>query len=298
MAFSKITTEGEAFIYEVCRIGGNTLLSGKNNYPMPYTNPPLDKTWTCNIIYEGTRVSAGDSLARALINWFNKYGEMYELDANVLAAQAYVESNYKIWSFPNGKSNASGINQFVMLTTYGIIINNEGNSIKMNQDEIDKIISGITTNPYSKNTYNVDYGEIPYSVHPILHQNIINNPEIMIKAQARYMKNLADSCNSLASSTLFCYSRGTYISNNYSRSILWCNNSNKANPNYTNEGVNYVLKVFGVLGDKNNNLEPEAGRGYKIRGYYFGYDIGMGENNNKNLKLIPNNWNSFEANIG
>jgi hypothetical protein len=296
MAFTKITTDGEAFITEVCKIGGNSLLSGKNKYPMPYTSPPLDKvwTWTCNIMYGGAQVTAGEPLSKALIAWFNKYGEMYQMDANVLAAQAYIESKYKMWDFPGGQSNASGVNQFVMLTTFDIIVENRGNSITMLPGEIAEIINGLT-NPYSKDSYDVTTKayQIPYANHPILHQNIINNPEIMIKAQARYMKNIADKSNSLASTALFCYSRGLFMRHTYSKSITFCDNSHKANPDYKTEGLNYVLRIFGVLGDKDNALEP----GYKIRGHYFGYDIKMGENDNKNLKLVPNNWSPYDANV-
>jgi len=303
MAYYKITKSGEDFITHVCTQGGSSLLTGTNTYALPYTDPPLSKVWICNIIFNGKQIATGADLATALIFWFNQYAGEYQMDANVIAAQAYVESGYKIWNYALGdvknQSTASGINQFTMLTIYDIIVKNTYNTEKMTQDEINIITNGLT-NPTSQNSYSVYVNKAKnptaYQNRPILHQNVINNPNIMIKAQCRYMKYFANNCGSLTSSSLFCYSRGgKYVASTYSKVIQNCTNDKKKSPTYIQEGLNYVLRIFGILGDKGNNVQ-QLGRKYKPLNYYFGYDNKMGDNDPRNLKLnVP--FDSFNSNV-
>ena len=80
MAFSKITVTGEDFIRHTCIVGmtpdrnGNTLLVGKNKYPLPYcAQPTASKIWTCNITLPNSTlpVVTANDLANFLIYWFN-----------------------------------------------------------------------------------------------------------------------------------------------------------------------------------------------------------------------------------
>ena len=292
---NKITQDGVDFIRQICTVGGQNLLNGKNSYPLPYTNPSINKVWSCNITnpFDNNKIiKTSTDLIDALIFWFNKYAEMYGLDANVIAAQAYVESNYKMWNYAgsssiNGsQSTASGINQFTMLTIYDVVVANNYETIKMTPDEISKIIINLKDSN-NKDSYNVASKTSTNAWHnrPILHQNVINNPDVMIKAQCRYLKHIANKCNSLTSTTLFGYSRGPgYALKTYTDSIQTCANNTKNNPNYLKEGVDYVFKIFNILGNKNNNIK-----------YYFGYDDKMG-NTSKNLKLNQS-FDSFNANL-
>jgi N-acetyl-anhydromuramyl-L-alanine amidase AmpD len=282
MAYKSIRKEGETFINQVCINGGSDLLKGKSS------SSSLSKETT--IVYKGSVISDGKTLAIALINWFNKYANMFDLDANIIAAQAYAESNYVMYA---NSGAATGVNQFQYLTIYGVVVTNNGKAILENSNtsmtigEIDVITNGLK-NPNIKESYDLkssDPTDAKYNI-PILHQNVVDNPEIMIKAQCYYMKFFADKCDSLASSTLFCYSRGWYMDNTYSKVISKC----KADKSdiYLEEGLNYVARIFGILGDKGNSLENRKGFGlnYKLRNHYFGYD---------ELKLMED-FNPYQCN--
>ena len=69
---------------------------------MPYTYPILYIPWTSNALYPPAntrKIANGVELAEAIIYWYDFYAKMYELDANVLAAQAYTESAYTLWTY-------------------------------------------------------------------------------------------------------------------------------------------------------------------------------------------------------
>jgi len=316
MAYSVLTEEGKKFIRKICKGTGNSLLQGTHTYALPYTTPPLKKLWVCNIKdpNDPTKTIQNNAqLGEALITWFEKYASDFQLDANVIAAQAYAESGYRAWDFPGGDSTASGINQFVMLTTYWVIVQNMGNppsKATMLPGEIAEINANLK-NPRSRDSYNVlsSLSKDAYDNRPILHQNVIDNPAIMIKAQCYYMKFFANNSDSLTSTSLFCYSRGTYMSPTYSRSIQKCDAGHPNAKDYKTEGLNYVLKIFGILGDKDNWLVGKGlGKDYKpapekIDGkmvyYYFGYDQTKEPlEPGKNLKIGPGyDWNPYQANV-
>lgn len=306
MGYSKITTQGEDFITHICNVGmvGNkkgTLLRGKNTYSLPFcTQPQRSQIWTCDIKIpplNAQTITTASELAQALIYWFNYYAQIFNLDANVIAAQAYAESSYYMWNYAGGNSSASGVNQFLSGTLYEVIVKNNGKSYNsvnyFTDNEVNRIINGLTQGRIEssyKSGGNTEESspahQITWNNRPTLHQNIINNPEIMIKAQCLYMSWIANRCNALTSSTLFGYSRGPgYAVKTYTNSIQACAMA-KTNQ-YLQEGLNYVLKIFGVLGDKNNYLGSKGLGNYKPVGRYFGYDELMG-NSAKNLKLTQN----------
>ena len=313
MAYSNaLTQEGRKFIYEVCKGTGTKFISG-NNGIMPYTNPFINKTWTSQATYNGSLITSGEQLGDALIYWFNLYAEMFKLDANVVAAQAYAESGYKIWIYVayikdnSWQSTASGINQFLMSTFFGTVIDNAYGAFTA--DEIAKFTKNLV-HPEDKNSYRVGGKTIGppapnyqngWTNRPILHQNIIDNPDLMIKAQCAYLNYISNLCKTFTSSTLFCYSRGEgFAKNTYLDTINACKNS-KLNKDgtYIKEGLKYVQSIFGILGDKNNLLASKGlGRGYKPIGYYFGYDDAyFTKNDPKNLKLFDT-YNPYNTTLG
>ena len=308
MAYTKLSEEGLKFIRKVCEGNGNSLLQGKNKYALPYTTPPDTRTWTCNIQDpkdSSKMITTNKQLGEALIFWFDKFAEIYQLDANVIAAQAFAESSYIAWNYAGGKSTASGINQFTMTTIYWVIVENLGHprvANAMSEGDIADITHNLR-NPLSKNSYQVG-STLPadaYYNRPILHQNVIDNPGIMIKAQCYYMKNIADKSDSLTSTSLFCYSRGMYMSKTYSRAIQRCDKDNSGNLKYKDEGLNYVLKIFGILGDKDNFLKSKGLGNYKPSGIYFGYDEKYfptkdGVVDPRNLRL-KETWKPYDANV-
>ena len=128
---------------------------------------------------------------------------------------------------------------------------------------------------------------------------MIDNAEIMIKAQFRYMYNIANQYNSLTSNVLFGYSRGpAYLQENYNDSIQMY--KKKKGSDYIVEGVNYVFKIFSILGDKDN----KTGSVGKPKGIYFGYDKGEFGKDRMNLGMnVPpsvqkDRFTEFNAYIG
>lgn len=304
MAYSPLTTEGKHFITEVCKGNGNSLLQGSKGV-LPYTNPAVNKTWVCDIKdpnNSGKTITTNSQLGQALIFWFEKYANDFQLDANVIAAQAFAESSYIAWNYAGGGSTASGINQFTMTTIFWVIVENMGlpktthSDVMMDTKEIVEIIYELK-NPYGKNSYAVG-STLPADAvfnRPILHQNVINNPGIMIKAQCYYMKTIANKSDSLTSTSLFCYSRGMYMSTTYSRAIQKCDKDHTGKLEYKDEGLKYVLKIFGILGDKNNYLSKTLDN-YKPKNLYFGYDESKGVNDPRNLRLMEK-WTPYDANV-
>ncbi len=276
MTYIALTVEGKNFIRKVCEGTGNNLLRGKSKYGiLPNCDPKIsgDKIWVSNSYYNNKQITTNTELGEALIDWYNFYGKQYEMDSNVMAAQAFQESGYNIWTYST-ISTASGICQFILAAIFDIIISNKYKEtiIGFSDDEIAKITKNISGNIYEFKTYDVS-NSLGQKNRAIIHQNVIDNPNIMIKAQFRFMKHIANKCNSLASSTLFGYSRGpAYAKMSYVDSVKSATNEK----NYQDEGIDYVYKIFSILGDKENELITT-----KPKGYYFGYDKGS---NNLNMK--------------
>lgn len=244
MAYTALTEKGKTFIRNTCNTTGTRLFTGSHNYKLLYASPVVDAghVWTATPKDdEGNTIATPAALAENLIFWFNKYAQSYSLNANVIAAQAYRESGYILWNFPPN-SDASGISQFIMATTHYVVISNKDGSF--NNSEIEAI------------TYNLPHSGRDYSVfdktilkgkenRQQLHQNIMDNPAIMIKAQCSYMNFIADRCNDLASSTLFGYNRGHgLLDDTYTKSIIKAKNYSK---NYELEGIKYVELIFKTL---------------------------------------------------
>ena len=167
----ELTNDGKKFIRNVCSsAAADSLLSGTNG-PLPYSKPETNKTWTANIAGVATNFDLGEKL----IELFETYGKKYNLDANILAAQAYAESGYKVWNYASN-SDASGIGQFVMQTIYGVIVSKSQYSgvEGFTNAEIEKITNGldqpdVVTSYNPKETVNT----VAKENRPILHQNVL-----------------------------------------------------------------------------------------------------------------------------
>jgi hypothetical protein len=271
MPYKRLTTLGEEHIKEKCKGKGNSNLKGKNDYVLPFTPTPIspDRYWTSNPDINGG-IETNDELAKAIINWYNKYAALYNVDANIIAAQAYIESGYKVWNYAPFPSSASGISQFTYPTIYDVIIDNKFKG--MNGSDIKAITKGMIDYTYkpdeipSKKSFIQNNSE-GLENRIIIFQNIIDNPEIMIKAQCVYMDEISKKCDDLASCTLFGYSRGPYLLNEPSSSYtIWINAAKRHEPNYELEGINYVYKIFKLLYDrfgyKQLNITEEGAKNF------------------------------------
>lgn len=261
MAVTKLSKVGENYIRSKVNGSGNSFLSGKASdkygsveanptkvlpYCYPLTN--VNAEWTSNSTINGG-ITTNDELANALIRWYNKYATEFSMDANIMMAQAVQESGLKVWNYAvNG--TASGISQFVDNTFYAAIVQNKRGNFT--DAEIQALTTGMIDYTYQPGA---KVPQDPFFVkyllgrknRPIIHQNIVNNPEIMIKAQFEYMKHISGYCKSLASSTLFRYNRGLItlkVTSSYSEIIEAAKNYSTG---YENEGINYVFRIFESL---------------------------------------------------
>ena len=293
MASNLLTTEGEEFIKHICTIDShgndisqsNTMLQGNAPFGTPATLPFSSvqgeyppRIWKSNATFNGKLIARNIDLVPALIYWFNDNADKYKIDANVLAAQAYQESKLKIWNYNPSQSSASGISQFLFLTAYDIMIQNKGSSPKFTPEEVAILTKGLyhppdTTikNPNLWKTGSVvdSYRTIARSNRTIFFQTEIDNPNLMIKAQCRLLKNIQNNNINLASVSLFLYSRGSGISNKktYTDAITAVQTNPKLGVGYSKEGLDYVRNIFGYLGDKDNQYIKTG----KPKGIWFGY---------------------------
>lgn len=298
MAYKKITKQGEKFMKTIGENNGeNGLIRGKNSYEVPFTyDVTIPSTLIAGIVdEEGYMIFNNTQYIEYLIRIYNHYAELYDLDANILVAQAYVESGLKVWNYAPYPSTATGLTQFLIGTMAEVVIKNKYIAEpKFTQSEIDKMILNFEQ-PYNENSYKVGgsrdirEGEDNFLTRSRSRKNryyyllnAMNNPDLMIKAQCRYMKYIASRNNNLASNTLFAYNRGSsYRADTYTGIINIV--KNKKGENYIDEGLKYVEKIFGILGDEFNkytNVKPN--------GIYFGYD----------LDLDKSNFDAFKADVG
>jgi len=164
MAYKQLTEKGKSFVRNYCANSKKSLLSGKSAQKyndvtskyynpdgvLPFCDPPTSpsKIWTANIRNSsGNLISTNQEFGELLILWYDKYGKIYEMDANVLLAQAFQESGYFAWNYPL-TSTASGLCQFVSEAVFDIIITNKHSNITplFTSSEIDKITLNVIGN--------------------------------------------------------------------------------------------------------------------------------------------------------
>ena len=224
MAYKELTAEGKRFINKVAayqtangKYGNQSMLKG-NNGALPFSsfkNDP-DKVWTANV----AGVNNNDDMALYLIEKYDDYAERSGVDANIMAAQAYKESTYKIWNYVRRGSTASGVAQILMDTMYSLIYLKKW----LTDDEKAKIIKDMVDPKRASSWIGAEKQDFVNSSKYILrqetnrsflHQNMIDNPDICIKLQCALMEYIAANNANLASSSLFAYNTGSErISNN------------------------------------------------------------------------------------
>lgn len=275
----KITKSGEEFIRETIRKisvskGEKSMLEGRNSYNLPFSDKIDEQIiWKANVFnLKGNVIQNNSQYADFIIESLNKNAENYNLDANILAAQCYAESLFKSWNYAK-TSTASGISQFTMLTVYdgiyekNFLNNDEKNLIIKNMVDPSLKTSWIGVDPKNSN----ENDKIRQRKNrTILFQNIIDNPNIMIKLQCALMRFIANRNDNLASSTLFAYNRGSGLrAESYVKLVE--KTAKRFGNEYIVEGVKYVEKIFGFLGDKNNEFIKTLPN--DVKGLSFGYKL-------------------------
>lgn len=267
----KITKEGENFIMTLAKkeSDSKSWVRG-NNGKFPFSNvTDNNRVWISHSKGLGSDklITNNIEAAQEMINYYNYYAKIYDLDPNILMAQIYQEGAFKIWIYNNGASSALGMVQFLNTTIFTNIIQNFPLSVKplFTDDEINRL------------TYNLENGSelIGYELknnnliarrnREKLHQNFIDNVDLMIKAQFRFMKYLSNLSDGYASSSLFGYNRGfKYLKKTYEDTI----NSFRGD---IKEGLDYVEYIFGYLADKNNETIKMSKKS-NLKGLSFGYE--------------------------
>jgi len=272
MAGAVLTNEGKKFIRQ-------SLASQKNkiNGVIAHVNtdgsiPTLSKDTVI------TESNYGDVLV-ALIDY---YSAKYELDANVVAANIYTESKFRLDAINSG--NAMGIVQMRPITIMEIIIKPDAyKSVELlSQDSIDRITNGLSK-PYSTASLSSEMSK--------LRKNVIENPDVMIQASCRLLKVLSNACDDMVSSAIFCYNFGQKPAAPTYAAVM-------KNGGNAKESLNHVLKVFGALGDDTGNILP-IGAEPLMRKFSFGYKTKLFvTNQNSDLLTYPNeNFDCGTANI-
>jgi len=299
--YIELTKDGEAFIRRIAdwltangEYKAQSMLKG-NNGLLPFSNETdPDKVWTATVVnvLNNTPVVNNTQMANYLIDLYNKYGKQYELDANVLAAQAYKESTYKIWNYVGSSSTASGVAQILMNTMYDLIYN--PNKEWLTDAERDKITKDMAFPNRKSSWINVEDEDFvsdntietrQMSNRSILHQNIIDNPDLSIKLQCAFMEYIGERNANLAASALFAYNTGSEReSNNYVELIE--KTSTLAGRERVETGSDYVQKIFGYMGDKNHKFV--TGLDDITLGYSFGYEDKLN---------LGKEWDDYEANV-
>ncbi len=296
MAYKPITNKGKVFIRNRCKSAGDRF-SGNINYPLGRSNDPANTIYTAKV-FNGTsnRITTEDVLTDYIINWVEFYSREYQLDANIIAAQIYAESGFDLWRFSFGGkhgSSAMGITQFIDTAVYDIIIKNK-NDFSVESQKITNGLAGnlnslTTIIPYYSNKdrtieSNAQTDIIALQNRKLLFQNIIDNPEIMIKAQCYMMNAIGRRNNNLAASSLFAYNRGAYLTSKSYNEII--NNAVK-NKITTGEGIAYVNKIFKILAGTYGQGIP-IGEGFGKPYDETNTELDVDANNNLANSLILN----------
>ena len=286
MANKKLTEHGKEFIRRVADYfngekGTNSLLQG-NNGGLPYSTDlnNTTKIWVANIMdtrkTTPTPITTNDQYAEYLIYLFDKYAAKSSVDANVIAAQAFQESEYEAWTYvpvADPTSTASGVAQITMNTLYRMIYVRDW----LTTDEKNTIVNGMESPSWKSSWHNnTDEKESDddikrqFANRSVLHQNMIDNIHICIKLQCKLMNFIAENNANLAASCLFAYNRGSeYVSNNFVHLIN--KTAKQFNNDYVIEGTNYTEAIFAYLGDQYHDKVDQQLRSY-VRGYWFSYD--------------------------
>jgi hypothetical protein len=229
------------------------LLTGKQTYKLPYSNIPQGTIFTANVRDKnGNIITTEDKYKKLIIEAYNEFGELYKIDPNILLAQAYRESNFRTYAYsPTG---ALGFTQFIPATVFDTFVANNqiiryNDSRDLSIQEKALITTGLVGNIRTKSTFfydnkfktNTDY----ITNRGTLHQNLMDNPRTMIKAQFLLMDYIGSRNENIATASLFAYNRGSGLKSlGYSDIVSKYISSKRPN---LEEGTTYVNKIFDIL---------------------------------------------------
>ena len=253
---NKLTQEAKNYILNYQNPNDINLISGKHSHPLPFSKG-YNGTFTSKIIeqYPNNR-----AWLEYLIVLLEKYAHEFDLDPNMLAAQIETESSYKLWTYSNDKINSSagGLTQFTMTTFYNVVIKNAYNTFT--SDEIFKI-TGNEFTTYNHFLPNTNRDTLASRSRPEIYQRMIDNPEIMIKAQCSELKNLSKIGNGIMASTLMGYHGGsTYTKSSFEESLYTedINNQGGAHSQYARKIMGRLEKNYGYYGLMDKNFDVLA----------------------------------------
>lgn len=286
--FKPLTKDGEAFIRTVL-LSGNTF-SGSLPFPLGRSLDSSNTIYSAHPKYQGVEIVDSITYGNALIFWFNQYSGNHSLDANIIAAQVFIESGYKLWEYSNSgdvkKTSGMGIAQMYDNEIWDIFFTNTKEEVPLQIDQSiyddQKNIIGLNLSgdlndirsiiPYLDNA-TAETNAIALANRSQLFQNIMNNPEIIIRELCRFMSEIGERNNNLAAASLFAYYVNPYLTSNTYNEVI----NNAANSNLAvKPAMDYVEKIFKVLGGKYKAK-------YKGFGKDYVYDLTLNDQANKNL---------------
>lgn len=280
----KLTKIGENFIRTITQGNGDSLIRGNYKYRLPFSGVEQTQEFVADAIdHVGNPILTNQQLGEALIFWYNQYAELSDQDANVLAAQGYVESGYRLWHYAQNNSGV-GIANLTSVRMWRVIVESkrpqteeEAASPNFETSEINKITNGLTE-PREKFHYiyrgdGVTSRSLEIAIlsnRLKLFQNVMNNPDLMIKAQSIVMNEVGRRNDNILTSTLFAYSRDYLLnSTSYVNAVEFT--GKKYGQPYTKEGVDYVDFILKCLTDKDNTkINKKFG---KPKGIWFGIEL-------------------------
>lgn len=255
MGYKPLTQKGKEYIKNAITKNGSNTFTGKNKYAVIGTTIPQGTLITSKA-YDDNGVQTTDlnKFINLVIKWVEQYAKQYEIDANVLSAQQSAESRYLPWNY--SQSGAIGFTQFTVTTIIDWIFTRK----KLTDEEYDTIANGINGDVTKKSTFFTSgnqsqvYNQIRLDNKTKLFQNVVDNPKIMIHAQASLMGYLSGRNSKIAASTLFAYNRASGLSStSYVDAISTLVNGRqspkfpKQGKPYSEEGLKYVSIIFNLL---------------------------------------------------
>ncbi len=222
-----------------------SMVKGHFYYKLPYSN--VNST-TIDYYSNNPNLQTNGQWKKILIDSINNYAKIYDIDANIIAAQIAAEGIFSLWAY--SETGSLGVSQFQPKTLHDIVINNWG--------DLGEIKEKFTKEEQDKIHYNISYGNTSTNDLEIFNnrenrmqvfQNLMDNPDLAIKAQCRYMKWIANHSNNLLSTTTFAYNRGiAFADKNY---LIAYNEAKTGKHNvsagWETEGVKYVYTIFNIL---------------------------------------------------
>lgn len=276
MGYVKITETGKKFITETC-VANTNLFNNTQRIALPKSNAQPNTTYTAVIFDGNTPINTGKLFADYLIKYIEIYASQFLLDANIVAAQIYIESKFSPANFDNHYK--MGISGLIDYEFYSYIFDSNGKSDTITTTDIQRFsknISGDTSNiksyiPYLNIKNNTDkLNEIKSNKsdtalakynRTILYQNIIDNPYLSIYIQCLLLSTYGGVNKNLASSSLLNY----YLRSNQSgESYMDSVNKNKKIFGDINLAVFYVDNIFKVLSGKYPNVNSFFGKNYDM----------------------------------